>query len=274
MKKLILVTILMAFVVMPSQAQFLKKLKKNVENRVEQVVVNKVADKAAMEADKSMENLMNLDFKNSGFAMGFEQVDPAEIPESYDFEWNYVMSVTTSQGDMEMEYYLKKDAPYFGIKIPQNEVFMVMDNSRKINVMYMNTDENKMVMATKIPEPSPTDLAEEEQYNDEFSFKKIGEKKILGYNCTGFQGENKETVFTFYVTNEADISFNDIYKSENTQLPKGFDPEWIKDGQGLMMKMIMEGKKNAKENVTMTCTSLEKKPFSIQKSDYRSIAGE
>jgi hypothetical protein len=274
MKKLILVTILTAFIAMPSQAQFLKKLKKNVENRVEQVVVNKAADKAAVEADKSMENLMNLDFKNSGFAMGFEQVDPAEIPESYDFDWTYVMNVTTAQGDMEMKYFLKKDASYFGIYVAQNNSYMVMDHDRNMNVIYMDSEGNKMLMAMKIPEPSPADLSEEEKYNDEFSFKKIGEKKILGYNCTGFQGENKETVFTFYVTNEADISFNDIYKSDNTRLPKGFDPEWIKDGQGLMMKMIMEGKKNAKENVTMTCTSLEKKPFSIEKSDYRSIAGE
>ncbi len=274
MKKLILVTILMAFVVMPAQAQFLKKLKKNVENRVEQVVVNKVADKAATETDKSMENLMNASFKNSGFAMGFEQVDPAEIPTSYDFEWNYVMSFNTAQGEMEMEYFLKKDAPYVGVYVPQNNSYMVMDHSKNINVIYMNSEGNKMLMATKIPEPSEVDLAGDEKYNEEMSYKKIGDKKILGYNCTGFQGENKDHVFTFYMTTEADISFNDIYKSNNTQLPKGFDEEWIKDGQGLMMQMIVEGKKNAKENVTMTCTKLEKKPFSIQKSDYQSITGE
>ncbi|HSI70909.1 MAG TPA: DUF4412 domain-containing protein [Gillisia sp.] len=274
MKNLILATVLIAFAAMPLQAQFLKKLKQNVENRVEQVVINKTADKAAAETDKSMENLMNLDFKNSGFAMGFEQVDPAEIPDSYDFEWNYVMSFTTAQGDMEMEYFLKKDAPYFGVYVPQNDSYMVMDHSKNMNVMYLNSGESKMLMATRIPEPTSGDLAKQEDYNEDFNFKKIGDKKILGYNCTGFQGENKDTVFTFYITTEADISFNDIYKSNNSQLPKGFDPEWIKDGKGLMMQMIMEGKKNAKENVTMTCTKLEKKPFSIQKSDYKSMTGE
>lgn len=274
MKNLILCGLLMAFAAMPLQAQFLKNLKKNVENRVEQVVVNKVADKAAAEADRSLENLMNVDFKNSGFNLGFEQVDPAEIPEVYEFDWRYVMTMNTAQGDMEMEYFLKKDAPYFGVRMPQNEMFMVMDHSREINVMYMNSGENKMIMATKAPDVKAEDMKEAGRYNEEMSFKPIGDKKILGYNCKGFQAENEDTVFTFYVTSEPGISFNDIYKNDNTKLPEGFDPEWLEDGKGLIMQMIMEGKKKAKDNFSMTCTGLEKKHFSIHKNEYRSIAEE
>jgi hypothetical protein len=265
MKKLILATILISFAAMPVHAQIFKKIKQKVEDRLEK----KEADKTADEAGESSDT-----FNSSGLAAGFNQVDAADIPESYDFDWNYVMSVSTAQGDMELEYFLKKDASYFGMKVPQNDMFMVIDQSRKLNVMFMESGGNKMFMTTKIPDQSSAQSAGQDNYNEEFNFKKIGEKKILGYNCTGFQGENEDTVFTFYVTSEPGISFNDLFKSENTKLPKGFDPDWIKDGQGLMMQMIMEGKKNAKENVTMTCTKLEKKPFSIKKSDYRSIAGK
>ena len=40
-----------------------------------------------------------------------------------------------------------------------------------------------------------------------------------------------------------------------------------------MMQMIMEGKKNARDNATVTCIALEKKKFSLNKGDYNSLAG-
>mgnify|MGYP001248361193 FL=1 len=71
---------------MPAQAQFLKKLKKKVEQRVEQTVTEKIANKAAQEAGKTLDNLMEGNLGgNSPFPMGMEQVDMAEIPDSYDF---------------------------------------------------------------------------------------------------------------------------------------------------------------------------------------------
>ena len=270
MKKAVLTTILMAFCLMPLHAQFLKNLQKKVEKRVENTVTNKVADKAAAEAGKSVDNMM--DFKMGG-ASGFEQVDPSEIPQVYEFDWNYVMKVETRQGDMILNYFLKKDAPYFGMKLPDNDMHMVMDASRNLNVMYMRSQGNNMVMATKMPKALPDEIAADNAANDEYSFKKIANKTILGYDCEGYQGENRDMVFTFYVTTEPDISFGDIYKSDQTKLPKGFDPNWIKDGQGIMMQMIMEGKKNARDNATMTCIALEKKNFSLNKGDYNSLAG-
>src|SRR5690606_28113824 len=136
MKKAVRTTILMAFCLMPLHAQFLKNLQQKVEKRVENAVTNKVADKAAAEAGKSVDNMM--DFKMGG-AEGFEQVDPSEIPQVYEFDWNYVMKVETRQGDMILNYFLKKDAPYFGMKLPDNDMHMVMDASRNLNVIYMRS---------------------------------------------------------------------------------------------------------------------------------------
>lgn len=274
MKNVVLTGILIAFCAFPMQSQFLKNLQKKVEKRVENTITNKVADKAAAEAGKSVDNLLNFDFGETGFAPGFEMVDIAEVPDVYDFDWRYVMSMNTAEGDMEIEYFLKKDAEYFGIKVPQNDIFMVMDGAREMNVMYMNSEGNKMLMATKSPEINAEDIKEDEMYNEEMTYKPIGDKTILGYKCKGFQAENEDNVFTFYVTSEPGISFNDIYKNDNTKLPKGFDPEWLEDADGIMMQMILEGKKKAKENVSMTCTALEKKSFSINKNEYKSMAGE
>ncbi len=262
MKKVVLTTILMAFCLMPLQAQILKNLKKKVEQRVENAVTDKVADKAAAEAGKSVDNMLN--FQMNG-ATGFEQADPSEVPEVYDFDWNYVMKMETRQGDMTLNYFLKKDAPYFGMKLPENDMYMVMDPSRNLSVMYMSSEGNNMVMATKMPETLPEEIGAENDADDEFSFRKIANKTILGYDCEGYQGENRDMVITFYVTKEPDVSFGDFYKSDKTNLPKGFDPNWIEDGNGIMMQMIMEGKKNAKDNATMTCIALDRKIFSIKK---------
>lgn len=273
MKKAILTALLFSFFTMPLHAQFLKKLKKKVENRVENTIINKTADKAASETEKSMENLMNMQLKNNGFPKGMEQVQVADIPEVYDFEWSYVMEIQTGQGDMKMKYFLKKDAPYFGFQLPENEFYMVMDPVNEINVMYMDSGGNKMLTATTMPQDSSINNEETGEHTENYDFKEIGKETIMGFECTGYQAEDDQRVFTFYITTEPDISFNNIYSSGQSNLPEGFDAGWLEDGKGLMMKMIMEGKKNAKENVTMTCISLEKKPFSLHKSDYSSLAG-
>jgi precorrin-6B methylase 2 len=65
----------------------------------------------------------------------------------------------------------------------------------------------------------------------------------------------------------------DIYKSDKTKLPANFDPNWIEDGKGLTMQMILEDKKNAKNNLVMTCVTLEKQSVILRKSDYKSLTG-
>ena len=95
----------------------------------------------------------------------------------------------------------------------------------------------------------------------------------MGYKCHGYQAENKDGVYTFYITSEPDISFMDMYNSDNAKLPANFDPKWIEDGNGLMMQMILEDKKNAKNNLIMTCIALEKQSVSLRKRDYKSLTG-
>ncbi len=273
MKKALLLGVLLMIFPPPSQAQYLKNLKKKAEKRVDNTSYSKVADKASAEAAKSIDNTLNFQMANSGFTTGFEQVDPAEIPSIYDFDWKYVIKRESRKGDIVLNYFLKKDAPYFGFYLPENEMFMVMDPAKKINVMYMESNGINKIIATRIPETSPAELASDKKQGDEFSFKKIGNKTIRGYDCSGYQGENKAMVITFYFTQEPDISFGEIYKSDKTNLPKGFDRKWIEDRNGILMQMIIEGKKNAKRNATMTCIALEKKPFTIKKEDYNSLVG-
>jgi hypothetical protein len=40
------------------------------------------------------------------------------------------------------------------------------------------------------------------------------------------------------------------------------------------MEMQMEDKKNSKNNMSMTCTQIEKEPITIRKADYTSMGGQ
>lgn len=273
MKKLILTGVLMVFFLIPSQAQLLKNLKKKIENRVERTVTDKIADKAAAEAGKAVDKAMDPGENKSGFLMGASQADLSEVPEKYEFEWMYGLLMKSKEGETTINYFLKKDASYFGFKLPNSEeMFMVMDVSRNLMMMYMNSKGTKMITASKISPPS-FDEIETENERDKYSFKKIDSKTIMGYDCNGFAAENKDGVYTFYITSEPDINFMDIYKSDKTKLPANFDPEWFEDGKGLMMQMILEDKKNAKNNLVMTCVALEEQSVILRKSDYKSLAG-
>ncbi|MCF4100400.1 DUF4412 domain-containing protein [Gillisia sp. M10.2A] len=268
MKKTILTGVLAIAFIIPSHAQILKKLKKKVQTQVERTVV----DKAAEETDKSLDKIMHVQLEKSGFPIGMEQVDLSEVPQTYEFDWKYDMKITSKDGDVTMNYFLKKDQPYFGAKLPNTEeMFMVMDPIRKITVMYMGSEANKMIMATKIPEGS---LEQTEEYikNEnklqDINIKEIGNKTILEFNCKGYQTENEDGVYTFYVTTDARISFQNIFNTGKDNMPDSFNPEWLQNGEALMLQMIMEGKKNAKKNITMTCINLEKTFFKIKKADY------
>ena len=273
MKKLICLLTALILAVPGAEAQFFKKLKKKVQEKVENAVTENVSDKAASEAEKSLNDLWETDFKNSAISFGAERVDPASIPATYDFSWEYQMKMSTSEGEVEMIYLIKENAPYIGIKIPQAQnMVTVLDNANEMTVMYMDSGENKMVMASKI-NASSAEAEETGNPYENMEMKKIGTKEILGYECQGYQTENDEHIYKFYVTDEAGISFTDLVQTNQKNVPEGFDAEWLQDGEGLLMEMQMEDKKNPARSASMTCTGIEKKPFVIKTANYQGIGG-
>jgi hypothetical protein len=255
-----------------AEAQFFKKLKKKVEEKVEDAAIKNVSDKAAKETNKSLDNLWAKQLETSNYSMGMNMVDPSEIPDSYYFDWKYTLQMNTSEGTMDMVYHIKENAPYVGIKIPQAEnMLSVLDNKRNMTVLYMNSEGNKMVMATRF-DVSEENMEADTPY-DEMKFEKIGKKTILGYECQGYSSENDENVFTFYLTDETGLSFSDFFQKNQKNIPEGLDADWIKNGKGLMMEMQMKDKKNPEKNVSMLCTGIEKQAFSINTSDYQSMGG-
>jgi hypothetical protein len=272
MKKLALI-ILAAFVLStPAEAQILKKLKKKIEKKVEDRVTEKVSDKAADGTENMMDQMMSRQMSNSAMMpMGGEQVSTEEIPAQYDFNWKYNAKINTTQGDMQMIYRLKKNAPYMGIEMPQaGNVFMVMDTKNELMAMFFDSEGNKMLMASRMDAAKSS--AGDDFYKDA-EIREIEGKTILGYNCKGYEVETEGHLLKFYVTNEADVTFTQMYQYEKSKLPPGIKEEWLKNGEGLMLEMQMTDKKDPKNNAGMVCTSLEKETFNISKANYRSMYG-
>lgn len=251
-----------------SYGQFLKKLKKKAEQAVEQVVIEKTADKAAQMAGKGMDKMFNMKFGG--------QADPSILPESYDFEWKYTLQMKHKKGNMNMTYYLKPDAKYFGSqaemedqKIMAEGMFMVFDQNLNVLTIFMETENGKAGQVLQTPDMAVDTTDEDIASMEDYTFKEVGTKTILGYECQGFQMENEDMKMTMYVALDAPVSFNQVYGGSPKSLPKGFDPKWMEKAENsIMMEMDIINKKKKKFSAKMTCVTLEKSPKTIVISDY------
>lgn len=200
------------------------------------------------------------------------------IEDVYAFDYIYKLNMATKKDDILFDYYLTNDANYFGMDISsaisndKNEmkVFTVVDSENAVTAIFME------MMGKKILKKSKFKIDDfDSKEDDSFTFTKIDSKTILGYQCDGFVGENKDSKITFYITNEAPVSFNKMWKNDKSKTPKGFNPAWVEKytDNGLLMEMDFVDKKKSKNNMTMTCVGLEKTDFSVDTSEYGSMLG-
>ena len=260
------------FIGSPVNAQFLKKLKKKIEEKVENTATENISNQAAKETDKTLNNMWESTM-DGNMNIGINMVDYSEIPDTYPFSWEYEMTLESRDGNTQLTYLFEEDADYLGTVIDQDKskMIMVFDPSSNLSTMFMDNEGSKMVMATKISLDSE-DVEELSQY-EKMEFTEIGKKKILGYNCTGYRMENEEYIVTAYLTEDTDLSFANMFQSKgNPKIPKSVDAEWFKKySDGLMLEMEVIDKKKPKDNMKMYCTALTKKNFKINKSDYESM---
>jgi hypothetical protein len=261
-------TLSLAFFLMfqSAEAQFLKKLKKRVEEKVENAVIEKTANEAAEKATKTMDKAFDVNpFGNGGSK---EKADPSLVADTYDFTWKYSIKMGTKKGDIVFDYYLKPDAPYFGFSSKTMEnLFTVMDNGNKVTTMFMASEGNDLGMVTTMPDD--LNLEETKDQSEEFTFTLLPAKSINGYNCKGVKATNEDYEMDMYFTNEAEVSFDDIYKYQQTKVPAEIKDFFDKDEKLLMIYMDMNDLKNKKEHVTMECIGLEQVTKTIKKSDYK-----
>ena len=247
-----------------SEAQILKKLQKKVQDKFEQKASNKVEG----EVDRSIDNA--LDTNVMGMIHGKNKVDVSLVPDSYPFSWKYAMEIQSdSEKSMTVDYFLEPNAEYFGFKMSEpGDLFMVIDSKNKFMITAFNKEKEKVAMAAKMPDYS--EITAKENETDGFSYKSLPDKIIMGYNCKGIEATNEDFVMVFYFTNEAKVSFSDMFRSQQKQKTPNALKNYFKAGdKPLMMTMNMKDLKNKGKNTSMRCVSLEKNTHVFAKSDYK-----
>jgi hypothetical protein len=203
-------------------------------------------------------------------AMNFSKnkVDAASIPTRYSFSWKYRMEMKTEAGkSMLFDYFLEPDASYYGANMNQagSNMFMIMDFSKKLMVTSFEKGGKKTAMASKMPDYS-TNNANDSKY----TYKKLPSKIINGFNCKGIQATNATSSMIFYYTNEAKVSFGEMFKSQKNEGMANAFKGFFKSGEKpLMMSMNYKDLKDKSKSMTMNCLSLEKKAFAFNKADYQ-----
>ncbi len=281
--KIILLTFSVSIIFTGSlNAQFLKKLQKSVERGVEKAVLKKTEEVAADKTEQGMDKLLNMEFMkmyDDKLKTG-KAVDPSVIPDQYDFEWKYTMEINTTQGAINMDYYLIPDAEYFGMKPDLSDqkttgnMIIVMDVKREVTTIFMDMGDQKMAMPTSIPlDTDLEDIDLEDTDLDtagEYVYEEIGTKEILGKTCQGFRMENDEMKVIIYSMLDAPVSFNQVFGSDAQKMPKGFNPEWLKKMENsLVMEMTYTDKVKSLNTTKMKCVALNEETFVIRKSDYQ-----
>lgn len=207
----------------------------------------------------SIEDIMNF---------GKNKADVSSIPEQYSFTWKYTMQITTDKGkNFETDYFLQPGVQYYGSKMKdkgKSQMFMIMDTKRKLMISTFGEENKKMAMANKMPDyPKMTDSKD-----TKLTYKTIPGKEILGYKCKGMQASNNKMTVTFYYTNEAKVSFAEMFQMGKSNMPDALKGYFKPNEKPLSLEIIYTDLEKNK-TTTMKCIALEKQSLTFNKSDYK-----
>lgn len=274
---------LSAFLVATStaQAQFLDKLTKKVEERVENTIIDKTSKKAEKETGKAVDNVLEGDSdkktkksnkkeknkKSSNTNIIGGGSSSAALQTTYDFSYIYQIKMSTSQGDVLVDYYLKPKSNYLGSKMNQAGVDMFMIMEKNNMHMFMNTAGSKFVTTTSIDSQDV-----EGNSTSDYTFTSLPDRVFSGYTCKGTKMENSENEIIVYYTNEVPVSFQDVFGFESNQqnIPAALK-EHFKDGALMMYMEYKDKTKKSKDLVTMECLKIEKTNFTFSTAGYQKL---
>jgi hypothetical protein len=260
MKKMMFVIVFLCllFSFNSSQAQIWQQIKKAAQQK------DQKGNGATADQNVSMENAV--------LGYGKNKVDPSVVPNSYVFNWKYVMEIKANEGKaMNAEYFLEPNASYFAMNMSQGQgqnMLMIMDAGKNITVTAFGNGKEKMASASKMPDYS--EMAKKEGEKSKFTIKTLPNKTFLGYNCKGVQMTNDEYDIVCYYTSEAKVSFGDMFKKQkNWKMPDELANYFKPDDRTLLMDMTMKDLKGKGKVTTMKCISLEKSAYTFNKADYK-----
>ena len=206
-------------------------------------------------------------------ALMSNKADASKLQDTYLFQWEYKTIMKSSNDEINMNYLINSDRDYIGMQMSSDEhkqmdfMCIIVDIKAELMGTFMKRGDQKMLMLSETPKQGTKN-----ENNPKYSYKEIGTKEILGFECYGIELQNADYNGTMYFTLDAPVSFSALFAfGKNNSTPKGFDPALLEvlEEDALIMEMNFTHKKKKKQSFTMTAISLEQKKTEIKPSKYQ-----
>jgi len=276
------------------QAQFLKKLKAKVQQAAEDVVIDKASQKAAQEAGKALDSLLEIDpnyqAKNQEQLenMLFQSGDSIAINDVYSFSTNvdYKMEYTSDNKPTTADYsmWFSDNENYMASEIKNidsnksqkkqlsNGMISIIDNDNQAMIIIM--EEQKMAQIISMEKIKNIDIVEENNKDQDIKtdfqeVKKTGEtKKILGYLCEEYISNNTDAKMTFWITQDVKLYQKNMFLNMSKSLGGETFKNIPDSAKGFTMEMNYENKSNGDKS-SIVVTHISKKSKIIKTADYQ-----
>ncbi len=274
-----------------TNAQFLKKLKKRVQQAAEEAIIDKTAEKAAQETGKAMDSLLEIDpsyqAKNQEHPQKMLMQTGEKIPveEVYSFNTNvvYQMNFISDNKPSTIDYsmWFSDDENYMAsemknitsgkTKNKQMPMGMITIIDDKNKAMIMILEEQKIAQVISMDKIKEIAIEEDgESLDTSFpNIKKTGKsKKILGYYSEEFTTQTEDETMSFWVTQDVKLYQKNMFLNMSESLG-GIKFEDIPNAaKGFMMEMHFENKSNG-EKGSMVVTGIFNKAKTIVTKNYQ-----
>ena len=283
------------------QAQFLKKIRRaaqdKIEERIADKVVEEISEELANRAMKPINEAFDEYLKSSYESDTGEKWDQskfdslmtaagsdytafiegmnksANVPDQYNFDVSLdIETIEESKEKTISQMMFSSVDGSIGFQQTEdgNDMLMVMDPKNDVMVMFNQKKKSAQAMPSAFS--ITKGLSEAYQIEEDYklqNFEETGKtKKIAGYNSKGYKGETKTEKFSGYFSTDLPFNWNEVFSElMNTLSPKIYD-EYFSKIEGMMM--ISESyDKETKKTTRWEVLKVSEVTTTISKSDYK-----
>ncbi|TBN06707.1 DUF4412 domain-containing protein [Hyunsoonleella flava] len=188
-----------------------------------------------------------------------------KLPDSYKFSYQATIQVKSNNKTAEVEYLLQPNETYYAKKQTKNGFteHIVYDNERSIEVYYAEIEGQKRQARKKMGILTKARLLGAYKDAPDKQVKPLGSKKLLGFNCEGYEISTQDGTTQFWVTNEAPATLYAVMFESRAEAPNS---PFTKNS--MIMEVAYTSKESPNENYQMACTQLQPKTMVFNKTDY------
>lgn len=268
-----------------AEAQVMDRLKKKAKEAAERKAEEKVTEQVQLAAERMVEKSWNSIFgviedSVSGKKLPFSMNSKVKTEDVYNFNTIVTMEIETikKEGSSDppafMDMHFNDHEMYTGTKFSSEEMndkdeelFIIFDFKNSAMLMLMDNKEDKFSFTynweedlTDVQNSEAQEVGAEESEpvgaQEYYGYSKIGNKKILGYDCEGYRSETDHQIIEMWMSRNADFGTQNLFKANaNTKQMKGKVPENYP--RGMIMEMVAEDLQTG-EKTTMKVTGIEK----------------